>query len=122
MNDEKKRNLAELDAAGRQQDEHARKRDIEHGGRSQLALLRARLIRFGLLDPNDPKRATGKWRFDEETGWVRSWFEIDGFAYAEYEGAIYAEHEVHGVYEWTVLDDDGNPTEWMRDQPPWQRN
>jgi hypothetical protein len=84
---------------------------------SELGLLRARLIRLGLIDPGHPERAKGNWHFDEETGQVRSWFVIDGFAYAEHEGEVYVEHKENGVYEWSILDDNGQPVEWMREPP-----
>ena len=68
MNDEKKRKLAELDRLSREQDELFRQHDTEAAGQRLLGELRIRLLKFGVVDP---EQATGAWHFDEKTGEMR---------------------------------------------------
>jgi hypothetical protein len=90
--------------------------DMEDLALVALARLRRRLSNLGLDVPEDG----GKWHQDEETDELRIWWVIDGAAYAPHEsGRIYVEHQVDGVYEWSLLDDDGQPIDWQREPPPW---
>lgn len=125
MNDKEKK-LAELDDAARRQDEDTRKRDTEHAARTQLLLLRARLLRLGVGGAPDEfaTAAQGNSHIEEQSGELRVWFVIDDVAYSVIggsDGPIYCEHKAQpgDVYEWTVLDEDGQPTEWRREPPAW---
>jgi hypothetical protein len=115
MNNEKREKLDKLDRLGREQDERGRRRDAIAAATADLGRLRLRLLKLGVVNLDEfTARAKGRW--DDE--W-RVWWEIDGAAFSEYEGAIYVEQKANEVYEWTLLDEDGNPTEWMREPPPW---
>ena len=114
MREDKRKKLAELERLSREQDEAAFLRDREHAGRAQLLVLRATLIRLGLFDT---EKAQGNWRYDPETGEVRAWWVIDGFAYADHEGCVYVEHKVNGVYEWAVIEE-GKPIQWLSERRP----
>lgn len=107
---------AEVEAMIAEQDERSRDQDHEHAGRTQLALLRARLLSLGI---DVPEEAKGNWWTDEESGELRAWWLIDGAAYYEQGDVIYVEREAHGATEWTTLDADGWPVEpWQRTVPP----
>lgn len=78
------------------------------------------MLKLGLYALDEfGKKAQGNWHFDPETGELRAWWLIDGTAYVDYKDHVYVEHKVGGVYEWTLLDEFGKPTEWLREPPPW---
>ena len=124
MNDKEKK-LEQLEALARQHDEEKRKADISHAGRVQLGLLRARLLRLGVVSSEEFAEAKGKFHLDEETGWIRAWWEIDGvvFTTESSEGSVDRKirivHEANGTREWSELDEEGQPTSWTREPPPW---
>jgi hypothetical protein len=101
--------------------------EIESAAISQLRLLRRRLVLTDVVGFEDFDRAKGNWHFDEETGWIRVWWVIDEVTYTAEspngstpsDGPIHVVHEVGGVREWAELDEDGKPTEWVREAPPW---
>src|SRR4051794_2801595 len=119
--------LAELQGMAAKQDERARQRDTEAEARRELALLRARLLKFGLYGPDEfAAGATGKWHLNEATDQLRVWWVIDGSTFSLYEDRIYVEYVVRegwddesNVWEWTLLDEEGQPIEWQREPPPW---
>ena len=100
---------------------------IESAAISQLRLLRRRLIMLDVVGFEDFDRAKGNWHFDEQTGVIRCWWEIDGTVFTgeapngsnPSDGPIHVVHEVGSVREWAELDGNGKPSEWVREMPPW---
>jgi hypothetical protein len=93
----KREKLAELEHLIAEQDERTRRQAIEQTGRIQLALLRAHLLKLGVLDPDEfAEKAQGNWWIDPDTAELRTWFVIDGSAYYEKGGVIYVEREARG--------------------------
>src|SRR4051794_32816350 len=92
MNDDR---LLELQGMAAKQDKRARQRDNKAAAHRDLALLRARLLKFGLYGPDEfADRATGKWHLNETTGQIRVWWVIDGSTFSLYEDRIYVEYVV----------------------------
>ncbi|MGH2924453.1 MAG: hypothetical protein ACRDK1_00615 [Solirubrobacterales bacterium] len=113
--------LAKIEAMQRDADQVGRDQAVEQEGRRQLALLRAELLKLGVVDPDEfAEKATGKWWDSPIGAELRAWVVIDGVTYERCRnGAIRVEREAQGGLEWTYLDADGTPiTPWAWEPPP----
>lgn len=120
-NPRQRQRLAEIESWIDEAHQREHLRAAEATGRTQLALLRTRLLKLGVLGPDEfAEKAVGNWWDDPNTGEVRVWFLIEDRGYYKKDGEVYVEREGKGALEWTTLDSNGQPVEpWQREPPPW---